>query len=130
MTTIRNYIPGEHLPWTQEEIGWPPESFDPDFVWMVFVDRKMVAMLVTARMMNSVLLVRLLSRDRIGWWIRPLWSAVRNVCRNRGIAGFWTCMDNEREPERKLLALLRAGRGTSTAMEVRPATGQWITGRF
>lgn len=127
---IRNYIPGEHLPWSREEIGYNARDFDPEYTWVVFVDREMMALLVGAKMLNSLMLIRLLSTGGAQFWLRPLWREVRRVCAQHGIEGFWTCMDNGREPERKLLTLLRQGRGTAAETLIREATGVWITGRF
>lgn len=131
MVTVRNYIAGEHLPWTQEDIGWNPEDFEPEWVWLVFVDREMTALLITAKVLNSVLLLRLLSKPGRAWWIRDLWSVVRNVCGKRKIVGFWSFMDNGREAERKLLALLAEGR-CSVSPRVTEAGGAniLVRGRF
>lgn len=130
MVTVRNYIEGEYLPWTREEIGWPPTDFDPDWVWVVFVNREMTALLVTAKVGNSILLVRILSKVGPAWWLRPLWSHVRSVCGKRQIDGFWSCMDNGREPERKLLKLLAKGSEAAAEILVRQATGVVVSGRF
>jgi len=129
MVSVRNYIPGEHLNWTQEEIGWPPEMFDPETTWIVFVDGKMEAMLVGVRVMNCLAILRLLGGSA-GWWLRPLWKQVRIACRNLNIAGFWAYMDNGREAERKLIALLREGRGAAAAIMPRKVDGFSISGRF
>lgn len=125
--TIRNYIHGEHLPWKREEIGYDPATFDPEWTWIVFVGDTMTAMLVGAKMLNSLMLVRLLSIGQPSMWLRTLWRHVAGVCLYRKIAGFWTCMDNDREPERKLLSLLQKD---CSETDIHRATGLWVKGRF
>ena len=134
MVRVRNYIAGEWLPWTQEEIGYAPELLDPAVCWVVFVDCEMQALLVGAKVMGTLWLVRLLSNPRraegpVLWWLRPLWMAVRDACGNQRLAGFWVYMENKRDAERKMIALLRQGRA-APAILTRPAEGLWISGRF
>lgn len=127
MTTVRNYIPGENLPWGPEDTGWEQAVFEPETVWVVFVDGKIEALLIGAQVMNTLLLIRLLSKGRTLWWLRPLWAAVRAASDNLNLVGFWSCMDNGREAEKKLTSLLKkAAKTTST----RDASGFWISGRF
>ncbi len=130
MVTVRNYIRGEAIPWTQADIGWSIQDLDPEWTWVVFADHEIAALLVGAKVMNSILLLRLLSKSTKTWWIRSLWREIRSVCLYRGIVGYWTCMDNGREAERKLLVLLRQGRCnvSPTATEAGDAT--LVRGRF
>lgn len=130
MVTIRNYIAGEALNWSAEDIGWQMNSLEPESIWIVFVDGRMEAMLIGAKVMNSLLLVRLLGGEKKAFWLRPLWREVRAACRNRNIVGFWSIMDNCREPERKLMKLLQNGRDGISGMQITPTQGLWVTGRF
>lgn len=130
MVTVRNYIHGESLPWSREEIGWDPGDGDPETCWVVFVDGRMVAMLLAAKVLNTLFLMRLMGGRGARWWVRPLWTEVRRVCVTQGIAGFWTHMDNDLKAERKLLMLLRAGRGTVSAIEVKQTSQASIAGRL
>lgn len=130
MVIVRNYIRGESLPWSREEIGWNPDDGDPATCWVVFVDGRMVAMLLAAKVLNTLFLMRLMGGRGARWWIRPLWREVRRVSDNQGIAGFWTHMDNGNESECKLLALLREGRGTSSAIKVIDMKQYAVAGKF
>lgn len=130
MVTVRNYIHGEALPWTREEIGWDLAAGDPETCWVVFVDGRMVAMLLAAKVLNTLFLMRLMGGKGGRWWVRPLWEEVRRVCDKQGIAGFWTHMDNDRRAERKLLALLREGRGTSGGIKIFKMDQTAVAGRF
>lgn len=130
MITVRNYIPGEYVPWSREEIGWPLEQCEPETCWVVFDGGRMVGLLLAARMLNTLFLLRLLGGRGSKGWMRPLWMAVKDVCDNRKIAGFWTCLDNDLVTERKLMALMREGRGSSAKLLVSNDNRTWVTGRF
>lgn len=127
MTTVRNYIRGEWLPWGEAELGWPPEALDPEWTFVVFVDGKLTSLLVATKTMNALLLMRLLSVGNGAPWLRTLWRELQHVCWKREIVGFWSCMDNERDAERKLMQLLKRAAAT---VEEYPAAGSWIRGRF
>lgn len=132
MIVIRNYILGEALPWAQKEIGCDSTALDPEFTWVAFEDGRMVGFLAAAKVMHSLLLLRLLGGRSGRDWLPQMWKMVRSACDNHAIAGWWTLIDNETATpaEQKLVRLLRSGKsGTKDPQsEVKPTL--WLKGRF
>jgi hypothetical protein len=104
---IRNLQPEDELPWTDAELGWPRQRLDLSTVWVALAADQPVGLLIGANVHQTLLLLRLLGRnDGKGYWIHPLWDHVRRACLHRGIASFWSFLDNGRDAERALIRLM------------------------
>jgi hypothetical protein len=96
--------PGEQLPWSTEEIGWPVAQLTPETVFVAEQDGCPCGLIVAAEVHGTLFLMRMLGSG--GEWVRPLWRFIRHVCFQRKIAGVWMVAENQHEAERRLLKLL------------------------
>ncbi len=110
-----NEVPAELM------AGFEAYCIDPEWQWVLVVDGKVVAQMLTAPMHGLLALLRLTAFNEapVGWLVR-FFREVLADARRQGLIGYVTFLNDSNPQERKLMRIVQHSGGM-----LLPATGAW-----